>query len=124
MTNDFDLPAITIAELYRERWKIELFFKWIRQHLRIKVFYGTSPNAVYCQIWIAICAYLLIKIANKKLNLAITLYTFAQTLGLALFEKILIKELFKNKIITLKTCPMKTICHFGILNRTAVFSYN
>jgi len=98
MTNDFDLPALTIAELYRERWKVELFFKWIKQHLRIKAFYGTSPNAVYCQIWIAICTYLLVAIAKKKLNLAITLYTFAQTLGLTLFEKTPVKELFENDI--------------------------
>lgn len=96
MTNDFDLPALTIAELYRERWKIELFFKWIKQHLRIKAFYGTSPNAVYCQIWIAICTYLLVAIAKKKLKLAISLYTFAQTLGLTLFEKTPVKELFEN----------------------------
>jgi hypothetical protein len=99
MTNDFDLPAFSIAELYRERWKIELFFKWIKQHLHIKAFYGTSPNAVYCQIWIAICTYLLIAIAKKKLDLAISLYTFAQTMGLTLFEKPPIKELFNNKNI-------------------------
>lgn len=98
MTNDFELPALTIAELYRERWKVELFFKWIKQHLRIKAFYGTSQNAVHCQIWIAICTYLLIAIAKKKLNLAITLYTFAQTLGLTLFEKTPVKELFEINI--------------------------
>ena len=98
MTNDFNLPALTIAELYRERWKIELFFKWIKQHLHIKAFYGTSPNAVYCQIWIAICTYLLIAIAKKKLDMAISLYTFAQTMGLTLFEKTPIKELFNNNI--------------------------
>jgi Transposase DDE domain/Domain of unknown function (DUF4372) len=96
MTNDFDLPALTIAELYRERWKIELFFKWIKQHLHIKAFYGTSQNAVYCQIWISVCTYLLIAIVKKKLNLAISLYTFAQTLGLTLFEKTPVKELFEN----------------------------
>jgi hypothetical protein len=97
MTNDFDLPALSIAELYRERWKVELFFKWIKQHLHIKAFYGTSQNAVACQIWIAICTYLLIAIVKKKLDLAISLYTFAQTLGLTLFEKTHIKELFNNK---------------------------
>lgn len=99
MTNDFDLPALSIAELYRERWKIEIFFKWIKQHLRIKAFYGTSFNAVACQIWIAICTYLLIAIAKKRLDLSVTLYTFAQTLGLTLFEKTNIKELFDNKIL-------------------------
>ena len=97
MTNDFDLQALSIAELYRERWKVELFFKWIKQHLHIKAFFGTSQNAVACQIWIAICTYLLIAIAKKKLDLAISLYTFAQTLGLTLFEKTPIKELFNNK---------------------------
>ena len=96
MTNDFDLPALTIAELYRERWKIELFFKWIKQHLHIKSFYGTSPNAVYCQIWIAIGTFLLIAITKKKLNMAISLYTFAQTMGLTLFEKTPIKEFFNS----------------------------
>jgi len=96
MTNDFDLPALSIAELYRERWKVELFFKWIKQHLHIKAFYGTSQNAVACQIWIAICTYLLMAIAKKQLDLAISLYTFAQTLGLTLFEKTPIKELFNN----------------------------
>ena len=97
MTNDFDLPALSIAELYRERWKVETFFKWIKQHLHIKAFYGTSQNAVHCQIWIAISTYLLIAIAKKKHDLAISLYTFAQTLGLTLFEKTPIKELFNNK---------------------------
>jgi len=97
MTNDFDLPALSIAELYRERWKVESFFKWIKQHLHIKAFYGTSPNAVHCQIWIAVSTYLLIAIAKKKYDLAISLYTFAQTLGLTLFEKTPIKELFNNK---------------------------
>ncbi|MEX2410600.1 MAG: transposase, partial [Candidatus Paceibacterota bacterium] len=72
-------------------------FKWIKQHLHIKAFYGTSQNAVSCQIWIATCTYLMIAIAKKKLDLAITLYTFAQTLGLTLFEKTPIKELFNNK---------------------------
>ena len=97
MTNDFNLPALSIAELYRERWKVESFFKWIKQHLHIKAFYGTSQNAVHCQIWIAVSTYLLIAIAKKKHDLAISLYTFAQTLGLTLFEKTPIKELFNNK---------------------------
>jgi transposase len=97
LTNDFDLQALTIAELYRDRWKIELFFKWIKQHLHIKAFYGTSRNAVYCQIWIAICTYLLIAIAKKKLDLSVSLYTLSQTLGLTLFEKTYIKELFNNE---------------------------
>lgn len=87
MTNDFTLEALSIAELYRDRWKIELFFKWIKGHLKIKAFYGTSENAVKCQIWIAICTYLIAAIAKKKPELQVSLYTFTQILGLTLFEK-------------------------------------
>jgi transposase len=94
LTNNFILPAITIAQLYKERWKVELFFKWIKQHLRIKAFYGTSYNAVCCQIWIAICAYLLVAITKKKLNLEQNLYTLLQTFSLSVFEKTPINELF------------------------------
>jgi len=97
MTNDFSLEAITIAELYRDCWKIELFFKWIKGHLKIKAFYGISENAVKCQIWITICTYLIVAIAKKKLELKVSLYTFTQTLGLTLFEKTDIKELFSGK---------------------------
>lgn len=96
LTNNFSQEALTIAELYRDRWKIELFFKWIKQHLRIKAFYGTSENAVNCQIWIAICTYLLAAIAKKKLEIPVSLYTFTQTLSLTLFEKTHIKELFSG----------------------------
>ena len=81
----------------RQSFTRQFFFKWIKQHLHIKAFFGTSQNAVSCQIWIATCMYLLIAIAKKKLDLAITLYTYAQTLGLTLFEKTPIKELFNNK---------------------------
>ena len=77
LTNNFELPAITIAELYRERWSVELFFKWIKQHLKIKSFYGTSRNAVYSQIWIAICTFLLIAIAKKKYKIEQSLYAFS-----------------------------------------------
>jgi len=98
LTNNFSQEALTIAELYRDRWKIELFFKWIKQHLRIKAFYGTSENAVNCQIWIAICTYLLAAIAKKKLDIPVSLYTFTQTLGLTLFEKTHIKELFSGNM--------------------------
>lgn len=96
LTNNFSLDSLTIAELYRKRWNIELFFKWIKQHLRIKAFYGISENAVNCQIWIAICTYLLAAIAKKKLGIPVSLYAFTQTLGLALFEKTNIKELFSG----------------------------
>ena len=96
LTNNFELPALTIAQLYKERWKIELFFKWIKQHLRIKAFYGISRNAVYTQIWIAICMYLLVAIVKKRMKLEPPLYTLLQIFSLTLFEKMPINELFKN----------------------------
>lgn len=96
LTNDFDLPAATIAELYKSRWQIELFFKWIKQHLRIKTFYGTSQNAVKSQIWIAVSAYLLVAIAKKRLGLPQTLYTILQILSVSVFEKTPLVELFSN----------------------------
>ena len=87
LTNNFILPATTIAELFRCRWKIELFFKWVKQHLRIKAFYGTSENAVKTQIWIAISAYVLAAIIKKKLKVEASLYTMLQILSVSLFEK-------------------------------------
>ena len=87
LTNHFLLPAFTIAELFRCRWKIELFFKWIKQHLRIKAFYGTSENAVKTQIWIAISFYVLVAIVRKKLQMKVSLYTMLQILSVSLFEK-------------------------------------
>jgi IS4 transposase len=87
LTNNFLLPATTIAEIYRSRWKIELFFKWIKQHLRIKAFYGTSENAVKTQIWIALSSYLLIAIVKKELKIEKSLATLLQFFSLTLFEK-------------------------------------
>jgi len=87
LTNNFLLPALTIAEVYRCRWQVELFFKWIKQHLRIKAFYGTSENAVKTQIWIAISMYVLVAIIKKRLNLNLSLYTILQILSVSLFEK-------------------------------------
>jgi hypothetical protein len=87
LTNNFTLPALTIAELYRCRWQIELFFKWIKQHLRIKAFYGTSENAVKTQIWIAISVYVLVAIVKKSLKIDSSLYTILQVLSVTLFEK-------------------------------------
>lgn len=87
ITNDFRLPALTIAHLYKLRWRVELFFKWIKQHLRIKAFYGTSENAVKTQIWIAISVYVLIAIMKRRLGLPHTLYTILQILSVTLFEK-------------------------------------
>ena len=87
LTNNFDLPALCIAQLYRCRWQVELFFKWIKQHLRIKAFFGTSENAVKTQVWIAISAYVLVAIVKKRLKSAASLYTILQILSLTLFEK-------------------------------------
>ena len=92
LTNNFELPAPMIAELYKARWRIELFFKWIKQHLRIKVFYGTSGNAVKTQIWIAISTYLLVAILKRELHLEQSLYTILQVLSVSLFEKTPILE--------------------------------
>ena len=87
LTNNFTEPALTIAQLYRCRWQIELFFKWIKQHLRIKAFYGTSENAVRTQVWIAIAVYVLVAIVKKRFHLSASLYTILQILSLTLFEK-------------------------------------
>ena len=87
LTNNFALPALTIARLYKCRWQVELFFKWIKQHLRIKRFFGTSENAVKTQIWIAVSVYLLVAILKKRLNLEASLYTILQILSVTAFEK-------------------------------------
>jgi hypothetical protein len=93
LTNNFVLQPTLIADLYRQRWQVELFFKWIKQHLRIKVFYGTSENAVKTQIWIAISTYVLIAIAKKRLNLHHSLYEILQILSLTMFETFPINQL-------------------------------
>ena len=87
LTNNFTLPALTIAQIYKCRWQVELFFKWIKQHLRIKAFYGTSENAVKTQIWIAVSTYVLVAIIRKRLGLEISLYQILQILSVTLFEK-------------------------------------
>ena len=97
LTNHLGYEALTIAELYRERWNVELFFKWIKQHLHIKSFYGTSENAVYTQIWIAVCSFLILALAKKKLGLEQSLYTISQTLGFVLFGKVPVNQLFNKK---------------------------
>lgn len=96
LTNDFDLPAATIAALYKSRWQIELFFKWIKQHLRITTFYGTSRNAVKAQIWMAISVYLLVAIVKKRLDLPQPLYTILQILSVTIFEKTPLVQLFSQ----------------------------
>jgi hypothetical protein len=87
LTNNFALPALTIAQIYKCRWQVELFFKWIKQHLRIKAFYGTSENAVKTQIWIAVSVYVLVAILRKRLGLEASLYQILQVLSVTLFEK-------------------------------------
>jgi hypothetical protein len=87
LTNNFTLPALTIARIYKSRWQVELFFKWIKQHLRIKAFFGTSENAVKTQIWIAVSIYVLVAIVRKRLGLEISLYQILQILSVTLFEK-------------------------------------
>jgi Transposase DDE domain/Domain of unknown function (DUF4372) len=96
ITNNFTLPAVTIADLYRCRWKVELFFKWIKQHLRIKAFYGTTENAVKTQIWIAISVYVLVAIVKKRLKLEQSLYSLLQILSVTLFEKTLLSQAFSQ----------------------------
>ena len=94
LTNNFVLSAATICALYKARWQVELFFKWIKQHLRIKEFYGNSENAVKSQIWIAVSVYVLVAIAKKRLNLEASLYTLLQVFSLTQFEKMPIKQAF------------------------------
>ena len=96
LTNNFELPALTIAMLYKSRWKVELFFKWIKQHLRIKHFYGTSDNAVKTQIWISICVYVLIAIVKKQLNSEKSLYSILQILSVNAFEKDLLQQVLSD----------------------------
>ena len=105
LTNHFDLPALTIARLYKARWRIELFFKWIKQHLRIKAFYGTSINAVKTQIWIAITTYLLVAILKKELGIRQDLYTLLQVLSVSLFEKVPVLEAFSHPNPTVGNSP-------------------
>jgi Domain of unknown function (DUF4372)/Transposase DDE domain len=98
LTNNFLLPALTITELYRCRWQVELFFRWIKQHLRIKAFYGTSPNAVKTQIWTAIAVYVLVAIVKKRLNLERSLHSILQILSVSLFEKIPIYQVLSHPV--------------------------
>ena len=106
LTNNFTIPAQTIADLYRYRWQVELFFKWIKQHLRIKAFFGTSENAVKSQIWIAISVYVLVAIIKKQLKLETELYTILQILSLTLFEKTPLDQLLMMSDYKDKECAM------------------
>ena len=96
LTNNFKLKATEIAQLYKNRWKIELFFKWIKQHLKIKSFWGQSENAVKTQVWIAITVYVLVAIAKKKFKLDQSLYEILQVLSISIFEKIELNQLFEQ----------------------------
>jgi IS4 transposase len=98
LTNNFVLPALTVAKIYKSRWQVELFFKWIKQHLRIKAFYGTSENAVKTQIWIAVSVYVLVAIVRKRLELDASLYQILQIFSVTLFEKMPILQVFQEGI--------------------------
>ena len=96
LSNNFTLPAQTMTQLYRCRWQVELFFKWIKQHLRIKAFYGTSENAVKTQIWTAVSVYVLVAIIKKRLNIPLSLYTILQILSVSVFEKMPLDHILTN----------------------------
>jgi IS4 transposase len=98
LTNNFALPAITIASIYKSRWQVELFFKWIKQHLRIKAFYGTSENAVKTQIWIAVSIYVLVAIVRKRLKVDASLYQILQIFSVTLFEKVPILQVLQEHV--------------------------
>jgi IS4 transposase len=115
LTNNFDLPALTIANLYKARWQIELFFKWIKQHLRITVFYGRSPNAVRTQIWIAISVYVLVAIVKKRLGTKLDLYTLLQILSTTLFQKVELQQAF--------SCPDYTNPSSPAANQLQLFNF-
>ena len=107
LTNQFALPALTICALYKCRWQVELFFKWIKQHLRIKRFYGTSENAVRTQIWIAISVYVLVAIIKKQLKLDVSLHTLLQILSLTLFEKLPLQQ----AVAGIDSIPVDSVAH-------------
>jgi len=107
LTNNFVLPAVKVCELYRQRWNVEVFFKWIKQHLRIKKFYGISENAVKVQIWIAVSTYLLVAIVKKRLGLDHSLHTMLQILSLTQFEKIPIDQVFQKQANTNKEADLR-----------------
>ena len=103
LTNNFDLPALTITQLYRARWQVELFFKWIKQHLRIKAFFGTSENAVRAQIWIAITVYVLVAIVRKQLGISASLYQILQVASVTIFERVPILQALQPQNIQEKS---------------------
>lgn len=108
LTNIFTVPAKTVADIYKQRWQVELFFRWIKQHLRIKTFYGTSPNAVKTQIWIAVSIYLLVAILKKRLDLPGSLHTILQILEVNIFDKMSIIQIVKDAY---KQEPEPVLCN-------------
>ena len=115
LTNNFLLPALLVAQLYQCRWSIEVFFKWIKQHLRIKSFYGNSENAVKTQIWMAVSVYLLVAVARKKLGVKASPYTFLQVAGLTLFEKRPIIDVFQHsRLLASHDLPSNQLSLFEI----------
>lgn len=113
LTNHFELPALTISRLYKSRWKVELFFKWIKQHLRIKHFYGTSDNAVKTQVWISICVYVLVAIVKKQLRCEKTLNSILQILSVNAFEQEPLHQLLRDST---SQSPVEQICNQLIFN--------
>ena len=113
LTNNFSLPALTIAELYKCRWQVELFFKWIKRYLRIKAFYGTSVNAVKTQLWIALCVYLLVAIVKKELKIDRSMGEILQILSLSLFEKTPLLQAFSQETTNMReTTPPNQLLLF------------
>jgi IS4 transposase len=96
LTNHMEIDSMQVVSLYISRWKVELFFKWIKQHLRVKVFWGESENAVQTQIWVAICSYLLIVLLREKLNIKHLMYELLQILSVSAFDKVTVNQLFSN----------------------------
>jgi len=96
LTNHFGLPALTVAQLYQQRWQVELFFRWLKQHLRIKCFYGTNANAVRTQLWVAVCVYALVAILKKHVGSDASLYEILQVLSVSAFEKTPVYQLFQD----------------------------
>lgn len=116
LTNNFTEPALVITQLFHCRWQIELFFKWIKQHLRIKAFYGTSDNAVRTQVWIAVCVYLLVALLKKRLQLDLSLYTILQILSLTLFEKMPVRQALSQPSFPSEILDMQNqLCLPGLL---------
>jgi hypothetical protein len=115
LTNHFDVPAQNLAELYRRRWQIELFFKWIKQHLCLRGFLGKTPNAVLCQLWSAICVYLLVAILKKELGLTQSLHEILQILSIHPFQQSPIKELFVKTLAEIETDENQKLFHFNTL---------